>query len=73
MMLESETAQADGKFLHDVIYIRRHLEQSRVKATCDGVRVSVRYQVSVPISSDIGTLVPRLLSHIFNYLIFIAI
>ena len=30
-------------------------------------------RISVPISSDIGTLVPRLLSHIFNHLIFIAI
>ena len=36
-------------------------------------RVSVQYRVSVPISCDIGTLVPQLLSHIFYHLIFIAI
>ena len=29
--------------------------------------------VSVPISSDIDTLIPRLKSHIFNHSIFIAI
>ena len=32
-----------------------------------------RYQASVPISSDICTLVTRLLSHNFNHLIFIVI
>ena len=33
----------------------------------------IAYLFTFPISSDIGTLVPRLLSHIFNHLIFIAI
>ena len=34
--------------------------------------LACRYQVSVPILSDIGTLVPQLLSLSFNHLIFIA-
>ena len=61
-------------------YNRHHGHSTSSKSTsCNG---SVQrhqslqacwYQVSVPISSDINTLVPRLLSHIFNHLIFIAI
>ena len=40
---------------------------------CTGELISMPYQVSVPTSSDMGTLVPWLLSHSFNRLLFIAI
>ena len=71
MLLETESAQADDKFTRDVIDIRRQVKQRHETAPFDGIRVSVPIS-SVPISSDIGTLVPQLLSHIFNCLIFIA-
>ena len=55
----SQSAQADNNFLRIIMDIQCHLKQSHATAIWEGVRVSV------PISGDIGTLVPRLLSHIF--------
>ena len=65
----------DFVFLDDTFSPRNHghLMSSKVSSSCKGIRVSVQYQVSVPISSDICTLVTRLLSLSFNNSIFIAI
>ena len=52
--------------------IWRHLKQRHVTTTCDGIRVSVQYRVSVPISCDICTLVTRFLSLSFYHSICIV-
>ena len=41
------------QFLRDVMHVQRHQKLRHATATCE---------VSVPISTDIGTLVPRLLT-----------
>ena len=41
--------------------------------TFKGIRISVQYQVSVPISYDISTLAPRILSHIYSCIIIITL
>ena len=52
------------KVWRDVTALRRHQKQRNVTVIWEDIRVSVQYRVSVPISCDIGTLAPRLLSHI---------
>ena len=71
---ESDSAKGYDNFLCKVMDVQCHLKQRHATATCEGIRGSM------PISSkcsdilcDIGTLVPLLLSPIFNHLIFIAI
>ena len=53
----------------DVTALRRHQKQRNVTVIREGIRVSVQYRVSVPISCDIGTLAPRLFIAHFNHLI----
>ena len=73
MVQFSDFAFLNDTFSRDVMDIRRNLKLRHVTATCEGILVSVQYRVSVPISSDICTLVTRLLSLSFSHLIFIAI
>ena len=53
------------KVWRDVTALRHHQKQRNVTVIKEGIRVSVQYRVSVPISCDFIT-------H-FNHLLFIAI
>ena len=51
------------KFWRDVIALRRHQMERHFMKTFEGIRISVQYQVSVTIASDIYTLALRKNTH----------
>ena len=63
-------AQMCDKFWHGIISLTRHQKQHHVMVTFEGIQVSVQYELSEPILSDIYILTSLILLHIFIIAIF---